>query len=68
MAPELTLPTLQSTLDRLSEGQQVTLARSQADRLFGLNDVGSTRMARFASGHDCIIVHADSCVVFEKRS
>jgi hypothetical protein len=68
MTPELTLPGLQSTLDSLSEGQQVTLARTQADRLFGLNDVGSTRMARFAVGHHCIVVHADSCVVFEKRS
>lgn len=67
MAQDFTLPSLQSTLNRLSEGQQLTLARKQADRLFGLNDVGAERMARFAGGHNCIVAHANECIVFEKK-
>lgn len=67
MPHDFTLPRLQSMLDNLSEGQKVTLARKEVDRLFGFNDVGATRVARFAESHDCIIAHADACVVFEKR-
>jgi hypothetical protein len=64
---DFTLPQLQIILDQLPEGQKLALARRQVDQLFGLNGVRSARLARFASGHACIIVHEDSCVVFEKR-
>ena len=67
MTQDLTLPRLQSVLDRLREGQQLTLARTQADRLFGLNDAGAARLARFPKGHRCIVVHANECLVFEKK-
>lgn len=68
MDHDFTLPSLESVLDSLPPGQQLTLARTQVDRLFGLNDVGTRRVLRFAGGHRCIVVHADDCVVFEKRS
>jgi hypothetical protein len=68
MDRNFTLPTLQSVLDELPNGRRVALARHQIDNLFGLNDVGTTRLKRFAEGHNCIITHADSSVVFEKRS
>jgi hypothetical protein len=67
MTHKFTLPRLQSMLDRLPDGQKLALARKQVDELFGLNGVRSARLARFASGHACIIVHDDSSVVFEKR-
>lgn len=68
MEGNFTLPSLQSILEGLPEGRQVTLARKQVDRLFGLNDVGTTRVLRFAGGHNCTVVHANDCVIFEKRS
>ena len=67
MDQDFTLPTLQSLLDGLPDGRQIAIARTQVDRLFGLNDIGANRLLRFASGHHCIIVHADSSLVFEKR-
>ena len=67
MAQDFTLPQLQSMLDGLPDGQKLALARRQVEELFGFNGVRSARLARFASGHACIIVHDDSCVVFEKR-
>lgn len=68
MDRNFTLPLLQVVLDGLPEGRQVTLARKQVNRLFGLDDVGATRVLRFADGHHCIVVHVNDCVVFEKRS
>lgn len=68
MEQQITLPTLQSMLDRLANGERLSLARKQVEVLFGFNDVAATRLLRFASGHDCIVAHADSSVVFEKRS
>jgi len=68
MADNLSLPRLQTVLNQLTPGQQLTLARKQADRLFGLNDVGAARVSRFAEGHRCTVVHANECVVFEKKS
>jgi len=44
------------------------MARRQVEALFGPNDAGTERLLRFANGHDCIIAHADSSVVFEKRT
>ena len=67
MAHDFTLPRLESMLEQLSDGQKLALARTHIEELFGLNGVRSQRLARFASGHACIIVHEDSCVVFEKR-
>jgi hypothetical protein len=68
MEQDFTLPTLQSVLDELAEGKQLALARKQVDTLFGLSDVGVARLLRFASGHSCIIAHANDCIVFEKIS
>jgi hypothetical protein len=68
MAHDFTVAHLQDMLDELPEGQKLALGRTQVDRLFGLNGVRSARLARFASGHACIIVREDSCVVFEKRN
>lgn len=67
MNRSFTLPVLQTMLDNLSEGQRVAIARKAVDNLFGMNDVQAARLLRFADGHNCIIVHADNCVVFEKR-
>lgn len=68
MDQHFTLPSLQSMLDDLPDGRRIALARTQVDALFGPNDVGSSRLTRFAKGHHCVITHADSSVVFEKRS
>ena len=68
MKPDFTLPRLESLLQELDEGRSIALARRQVDALFGLNDVGAERLMRFAKGHGCIIAHADSAVVFEKRA
>ena len=67
MNRSFTLPVLQTMLDNLSEGQRVAIARKAVDNLFGMNDVQAARLLRFADGHNSIIVHADNCVVFEKR-
>lgn len=66
MGYEFTLPDLQTSLDRLGAAQTLTLATRQVDRLFGTNDVGTARLKRFARGHNCIVAHADHCVVFHK--
>jgi hypothetical protein len=66
MASRLTLPGLQATLDRLPAAQGLALANADIERLFGFNDVALTRMKRFARGHNCIVSHTDSCVVFQK--
>ena len=68
MLDEFTLPKLEKMLDELPDGQKLALARKQIDELFGVNDVRSARLARFAAGHACIIAHDDSCVAFEKRN
>ena len=67
MTDGFTLPRLESLLDQLRDGQKLALAHNQVDDLFGLNGVRSERLRRFASGHACIIIHENSCVVFEKR-
>ena len=68
MDQDFTLPSLQSILDDLPDGRRIALARTQVDALFGPNEHGAARLMRFAKGHNCIIAHADSSVVFEKRS
>ena len=60
------MPLLQRMLDHLPDGQKVALASKQIDELFGLDDVRASRLKRFADAHRCLIIHADSCVVFEK--
>lgn len=50
MERKIILPRLQAWLDRLPVAQSLALAR----------------MKRFASGHNCIIAHANSGVVFQK--
>lgn len=67
MAFNFTLPLLEQVLEELRSGETIALARKQIEQLFGVNDTGAGRLARFAKAHDCMIAHADSCVVFEKR-
>lgn len=67
MTHDLTLPELEIMLDGLPDGGKLALAGPQVEGWFGVNGVRSARLARFAAGHACIIVHEDSCVVFEKR-
>lgn len=67
MLNDFTLPKLEKMLDELPDGQKLAFAREQIDELFGVNDVRSARLARFAAGHECIVAHDDSCVAFEKR-
>lgn len=66
MNQKITLPELQFSLDRLPAAKSLALANADAERLFGFNDVAIERMKRFASGHNCIVSRAISCVVFEK--
>lgn len=68
MRSNFTIPSLQACLDELSEAQSIALARTQIERLFGHNDVAFTRLERFATGHNCIVSHADGCVVFRKMT
>jgi hypothetical protein len=51
----------------LPDGQQITIARTQVDRLLELNDAGTRLRSRFAGGPHCA-AHADDCVDFENRS
>ena len=67
VAAPRTLPDLQRTLDHLAEGRTLTLAREQVVRLFGRDDIAPARLSHFATGHGCIVTHADGCTVFEKR-
>ena len=66
MSTELSLPRLQSLLDQLQIAGSYALVDSEAERLFGYNDVAIARMKRFARGHNCIVAHADGSVVFHK--
>lgn len=66
MRSELTLPGLQSLLDRLQIAGSIALVDKEAERLFGYNDVAIARMKRFARGHNCVVAHADGSVVFHK--
>jgi hypothetical protein len=66
MDHKLTLPGLQASLDLLPIAESLALANSDIERLFGFNDVALVRMKRFARGHNCIVSHSNSCVVFQK--
>lgn len=66
MSGYLTLPLLEASLDRLPAARSLALARRQIEALFGHNDVANPRLKRFAKGHNCVIAHADDCVVFHK--
>lgn len=63
---QLTLPGLQSILDRLPSAQSLSLANKDVERLFGFNDVARARLKNFAKGHNCIIGYSDGSVVFLK--
>ena len=54
MGHEFTLPSLESSLDRLLPAQTIALTRKPIEHLFGMNDVAAARLQRFARGHDCI--------------
>ncbi|MFS8116118.1 hypothetical protein QD460_30790 [Rhizobium jaguaris] len=49
----LSLPGLQSRLNALRIGEQLTLAHSEYCRLFGTNGVALNRVNHFAAGHGC---------------
>jgi hypothetical protein len=66
MEKKITLPGLQASLDCLPVAHSLALANTDIERLFGFNDVALARMKRLAHGHNCIISHANSCVVFQK--
>jgi hypothetical protein len=68
MAKDFTLPSLQSSLDRLAVAQTLALANRQIELLFGVNDVAIARVKRFAEGHNCTVTYAGGCVVFHKAA
>ncbi|HEU0284517.1 MAG TPA: hypothetical protein VFR52_05170 [Sphingomicrobium sp.] len=61
-----TLPNLQSHLDRMPVARTISLAKTDIERLFGLDDTTHRRLQRFARGHNCAVVHADGCIAFQK--
>jgi hypothetical protein len=66
MEQNFTLPSLQAVLDDLPAARSIGLSRHQIEGLFGRNDVLQARLMRFARSHNCIVSHADGCVVFHK--
>lgn len=52
-----TLPLIQQQLDRLAVGNEFALRQSEVERLFGIDDVADTRLANFARGHGCSVLH-----------
>lgn len=66
MRRKITLPGSEASLDRLPAAHSLARASNDIERLFGFNDVALVRMERFARGHNCIVSHASSCVVFQK--
>lgn len=62
----ITLPGLQSRLDALDVGAELTLGISACRRLFGVNDAGAKRLALFAAGHGCVVDGTPSAVTFRK--
>jgi hypothetical protein len=63
---DLSLPGLEAHLDKLRGAQSLTLARSQIERFFRLNDLAEEQLSRFAQSHKCLAGHSDNCVVFQK--
>jgi hypothetical protein len=55
VAQPLTLPDLQTCLDRLGPGQKFALSLPEVERLFGEDDVGAGRVQNFADGHRCSV-------------
>ena len=67
MQYELTVPGLQSALDRLPPHQTLALAKKRIEHLFGTgDDTSAARLERFARGHSCTITHSGDSVVFLK--
>ena len=66
MASEWTLPLLQEALDDLSAWAEFRLPQGSMIELFGINDVATRRIARFARGHSCDILFGPNGVTFRK--
>lgn len=66
MNSSITLPSLETHLERMPVARAIALASTDVERLFGMNDVARARLKRFARGHNCIVSHTDGCVVFQK--
>lgn len=64
---KFTLPELQEQLDDLSEGALFQISMRDYERLFGDNDVAATLLRNFALSHACIVVHADTAILFRKQ-
>ncbi|MBB6303774.1 hypothetical protein GGE67_004415 [Rhizobium leucaenae] len=62
----LSLPELQSHLNALEIGKQLTLAHTDYCRLFGTDDVALNRVDHFAAGHSCTAEVQPGSVVFRK--
>ncbi|HJP68219.1 MAG TPA: hypothetical protein VJ846_04895 [Sphingomicrobium sp.] len=68
MERKIAVPALEPSLDHLPSAKSMALANREIEPLFGFNDVALARIRRFASRHNCIVSHANSCVVFQKIS
>lgn len=62
----LSLPALQQRLDALGGGEELTVAASDCQRLFGPLRQERERLAHFARGHGCSIAPGASAIVFRK--
>ncbi|MBB5575961.1 hypothetical protein [Rhizobium paranaense] len=62
----LSLPGLQSRLNALRIGKQLTLAYSDYCRLFGTDDMALDRINHFAVGHGCTAEIRLASVTFKK--
>ena len=66
MLRPMTLPELQSELDRLSPGDRWEISQADYLRVFGANDVARARLENFARGHRCGIAVTPSGIEFRK--
>jgi hypothetical protein len=67
MPQDFTLPELDETLASLPYGALHHITRSDFERLFGVNDVGTERLRNFAKGHACVASFADHLILFRKK-
>lgn len=66
MTGYISIPRLQVHPHGLRGTQTFSVSTREIERLFGHNDMAERRLSRFALAHNCIIAHADDCVVFQK--
>ncbi|WP_046864131.1 hypothetical protein [Microvirga massiliensis] len=66
MLRPMTLPELESKLDRLSPGDRWEINQADYLRVFGANDVARARLENFARGHRCGIAVTQSGIEFRK--